>query len=106
MNSNIEHLTQDLKKGITDLYGSRLRGLYVFGSYARGNVDAESDIDILVVLDQVQNPATEIDRTGYLVSDLSLRHGISISRVFLSERDWLEGSTVFLQNVREEAVAV
>ena len=31
--------------------GDRLRGAYLYGSYARGDYDAESDVDILVLAD-------------------------------------------------------
>lgn len=78
--------------------------MHVFGSYARGDADNESDLDVLIVLDRVDHYAAEIDRIGQLISDLSLAYGVSISPVFVSEEEWLHGDSTFLANVREEAV--
>ena len=87
------------------LYGPRLRGLFLFGSFARGDQDAESDIDVLVVLESMARYGEEVDRTVAAVSDLSIRFAVSISLVYVTERKWLEGETPFLANVRREAVA-
>jgi predicted nucleotidyltransferase len=89
---------------IAALYGPRLSAVLVYGSYARGEADDESDFDVLIVLDRVDNYAAEVDRTSEIIGSLSLEYGVSISRVFVSEDEWLHGDTVFLQNVREEAV--
>ena len=86
------------------VYGDRLKGIYLFGSYARGEADSESDLDILVVLDAFDRYAHEVNRTGALASDLSLKYGVTVSLVFLREREWLIGDTAFLSNVRDEAV--
>lgn len=100
----IAPLIRELKASLAASYGERLRGVYIYGSYARGEAGPESDVDIVVVLDDIASYAAEVDRTGHLVSSLSLRYGVSISRVFVSERAWREGETAFLATVREEAV--
>ncbi len=104
MNDMIRKTLQRLKQGLTELYGERLKGVYLFGSYARGEADEESDIDVLIVLDHVEHYSQEIDRTSELVAELSLECGRSISRVFASEQRWREDQMMFFLNVREEAV--
>jgi len=94
-----------LRQRLAALYGERLRGVYLFGSCARGEQDEESDLDVLIVLDRYDRYAAEVDRTGPVVSQLSLECGRSISRVFVSEADWASAPTPFLRNVREESVA-
>lgn len=98
------NVSKELKRELAALYGKRLIASFVFGSYARGKADDESDLDVLIVLDRVDHYAAEVDRTGQLISDLSLAHGVSISPVFVSEWEWLHGDSTFLANVREEAV--
>jgi predicted nucleotidyltransferase len=104
MSKTVERLLAELKSGLGGLYAERLRGVYLYGSYARGRAEGESDVDVLVVLDRLDSYGAEIDRTSMLVSNLSLRHGLSVSRVFLSERDWQRGEGAFLANVREESI--
>jgi len=86
------------------VYGDRLKGTYLFGSYARGEADQESDLDILIVLDAFDRYAHEVQRTGALAADLSLKYGVTVSLVFLREHEWLKGDTPFLSNVRDEAI--
>jgi predicted nucleotidyltransferase len=102
--TSIRELLFELKSGLRSVYGDRLKGVYIFGSYARGEADRESDLDILVVLQAFDRYAQEVDRTGALAADLSLTYGVSVSLVFMREPEWLRGDTPFLLNVREEAI--
>jgi predicted nucleotidyltransferase len=95
---------RQLRAGLERIYGEQLTGVYLFGSYARGEADRESDCDVLVVLKDFERYAQEVDRTGELAADLSLKHGVTISTVFMREREWLHGDTPFLANVRDEAI--
>ena len=104
MSENIQLILRELKEKVSRLYGDRLKGVYLFGSHARGEAGQDSDVDVLIVLDRVDNYSEEIDRTGEVVSDLSLRSGLTISRVFVSEERWRTDQTNFFLNVREEAV--
>lgn len=104
MHKRLDDISKELKRELSALYGIRLIAILVFGSYARGEPDEESDVDLMIVLDRVENYAAEVERTSEIIDELSLRYGVSISRVFVSEEEWLHGDTVFLQNVREEAI--
>ena len=101
----LAQLLKELKTGLARLYGSRLCGLYLFGSYARGEQDAESDLDILIVLTDYERYSLEIERTGELVSALSLKYGVSVSRKLVKESSWQSASSALLRNVRAEAIA-
>ena len=104
MNAAIRAVLSALKDRLRCLYGQRLRGLYLFGSFARDEADAESDMDVLIVLDRVDDYAQEIGLTSPIMSELSLECGHSISCVFVSEARWGQDQTMFLLNVREEAI--
>jgi predicted nucleotidyltransferase len=81
MNTKVRSILGELNLRLLALYGERLRGVYLFGSHARDEANEESDADILIVLDRVENYSREIDTTSELTSELSLEHGISLSRV-------------------------
>ena len=104
MNEKIRPLLKNLREGLRELYREHVKGIYLYGSYARGEADTDSDVDVLVVLDRIDRYGAEIDRSSSLVSELSLKYGVSVSRVFVSQEDWAGQNSPFMSNVREEAV--
>jgi predicted nucleotidyltransferase len=105
MKGTVQSLLTELRSELERAYGQRLRGLYLYGSYARGEQQWDSDVDVLIVLDHISSYGAEIDRTGEFVARISLDYGVSVSRVFVSEDAWRSGTGSFLANVREEAIA-
>ena len=104
MDQKVDALLRELKAGLEAVYGERLKGVYLYGSYARGEEDVGSDVDVLIVLAKPDGYGAEIDRTGRLVSGLSLKYGLSISRVIVPMDDWATRESLFLANAREEAI--
>lgn len=102
----LDQLLIELKTGLFRLYRNQLAEVYLYGSYARGEQDSESDLDILIVLTNYERYSAEIDRTAALVSSISLKYGVSISTVFLNMQEWGESDTPLLRNIRVEGVAV
>jgi predicted nucleotidyltransferase len=77
----------------------------LFGSVARGEGKLpDSDIDVMIVLKNYRSYGKEIDRTGRLISTLSLNYGISISRVVMKEAQWKIADTPLLRNIRMDGV--
>lgn len=103
--AEIRVLLGELKTGLQTIYGDRLKGVYLYGSYARGEADPESDLDVLVVLEGYDRYSAEIGRTSQLISSLCLKYSVSVSRVFVSEERWREYDSLFLRNARAEAIA-
>lgn len=101
----LRELLRDMRRELTAIYGDRLKGLYLFGSRARGEAAPDSDVDLLIVLDEVGHYYGELERTAELVSSLSLRHDVSISRVFVPAAEWQRGEGPFLLTAREDAIA-
>lgn len=106
MSANIKSLLEDLKKGLSELYGARLKGLYLYGSYARGDYREGSDLDVLVVLNDFERAPLELSRTDDLMNELSLKYLITVSPLFMREKDWLTADKPLLRNVRAEGVPV
>lgn len=106
MPPNIEKLLKELKQGLINLYGERLKGVYLYGSYARGDFQEGSDLDVLVVLDDFERAPLELQFTDNLMGDLSLEYLITVSPIFMREKDWLMADKPLLRNVRVEGLPV
>ncbi|MBI5178680.1 MAG: nucleotidyltransferase domain-containing protein [Nitrospinae bacterium] len=99
-------LPAELKEELGILYGERLVHLALFGSQARDDFEEGSDIDVLVVLDGNVRPYDEIQRTGEIVSALSLRNREVVSCVFWDKETWLNGGGPLSRNIRREGIAI
>jgi predicted nucleotidyltransferase len=104
MPANIKRLLAEFKKGLLKLYGKRLKAVYLFGSYARGDYNDASDVDIMIVLDDYDSYWEELVKTSYLASELSLKYGVLISRTIMTEKNWREGDLPLLRNIRAEGI--
>ena len=106
MPADVKKLLKELKQGLVQLYGERLKGAYLYGSYARGDYQEGSDLDVLVVLNDFERAPIELERTDDLMGNLSLEYLITISPMFMREKDWLMADKPLLRNVRVEGVPV
>ncbi len=102
----IKQVLAEIKAGLSELYGERLKRLYLYGSYARGDYQEGSDLDILVILKDFERAPVELERTDKLMGELSLEYLITISPLFMRENDWLSADKPLLRNVRVEGVPV
>ena len=72
------------------LYGDRLRRVLLFGSWARGDAHAESDIDLLVVLDRIDSPWDELERMDEILDRHSVENETVVSAMPVAEADLAE----------------
>jgi|SRR3972149_1630797 len=101
---HIRKLMKELKEGLVRIYGDRLKGLYLYGSYARGDYRQGSDVDVMILLNDYKNYWKELQRSSDYISDLSLEYEITVSCVIIKETQWEQPDRPFLYNVRKEAV--
>ncbi len=88
------------------LYGDRLVRLLVFGSRARGDAEEESDLDLLVVLDQVDSPWEELRRMDDVLWSYTERSGVTVSAWPVSVAEFEHPTTPVLIRASAEAVPV
>lgn len=102
MPSDIQKLLRELKSELTRIYGERLKAVYLYGSYARGEQQPGSDVDVIIVLASFKRYSDEIKRTSELNAKLSLDYNLSISRLFLTEERWKHEDSPLLRNIRAQ----
>ncbi|MBE6813715.1 MAG: nucleotidyltransferase domain-containing protein [Ruminococcaceae bacterium] len=62
------------------VYDSAVKEAYLYGSYARGDYHAESDVDVLLIVDVPQETvAAKRNAIAYIASELSLKYGVTVS---------------------------
>lgn len=76
----------EISTNVREILGDKLRKIILYGSYARGDYDTESDIDIMVLADVMDIELFDFkDKICRISSDVSLGNDITVS-VFL--KDW------------------
>lgn len=55
---------KELKDGLVQIYGDRLEGVYLYGSYARGDYRSGSDVDVMLLLKDYDNYWHELRRSS------------------------------------------
>ena len=101
---NIQSLMERMKQGLTKIYGPRLKAVYLFGSYARGDYHEGSDLDVMIVLDTYKSYWDELVCSAELASNLSLEYDVTISRMIMTEEQWKKGELPVLWNIRAEGI--
>lgn len=84
------------------LYGERYRGLVLYGSYARGESDEGSDVDLLLLLEGEINTTQEIERSEEVKWPLSLEAGYTVSLIPVNAASYHNSEQPFLCNARKE----
>ena len=90
-----------------DLFGDKFRNVILYGSYARGDYDEESDIDIMIMVDMEREELRKYrNQICNFVADLNLVNDVFIVETLQSVsffNKW-KGAMPFYQNVLKEGV--
>lgn len=100
----IRDVVAELRQGLQSLYGKRFRDLLLYGSYARGEADEGSDVDLLLLLEGPVETVKEIWRMETVTWPLTLASDLLLSVMPVSFEAYQRGETSFLRTVRREAV--
>ena len=106
MTEKVKTILAELREGLEKLYGDRLKELILFGSRARGEADQDSDIDVAAILNGEVNYYREVERTGELLSDLCIEHGLLVSLIFLNEQLYYENQWPITMNIHKEGITL
>jgi predicted nucleotidyltransferase len=79
MDTQVEQVIKEFVRRTQSLYGDGLKRILVYGSCARNEATAESDIDLAVVLAGDAVPGKEIDRMIDIITDINLEYGVLLS---------------------------
>lgn len=78
---------------IQKIYGDHLRKVILYGSYARGDFHADSDVDLMILLDMSDMELKVFSRQlSYMTYDFNMDHEVDIKPISKSEehfRKWV-----------------
>jgi len=79
-------------RALRDRIGAEFRvdRIVLFGSVVRGTSDEESDLDVLIVLQEPPNHQIR-NRISRVILDINLEHDTNISGLVVDQKAWDEG---------------
>ncbi|NJF26063.1 nucleotidyltransferase domain-containing protein [Thermococcus sp. Bubb.Bath] len=87
-------------KLLKERFGSSIDEVFLFGSYARGDYDEESDIDVLIVGE------VDFDEIIELVTEVLLKYGELISPILLKPDEFKKRNDSFIRTVKTEGIPI
>jgi len=100
----IKPVLKDLSQILVKHYGNHLKHLILYGSYARGDFRSDSDVDILVVLDEIKSEMEEIGVLADLKTDLLLESDWYLSTNPVSLAQFKNSNFTFYKNIRRDGI--
>lgn len=94
-----------IRSALEGVYRQRLRGVLLYGSEARGEARADSDIDVLVLLDRVTDYGEEIWRCLESLYPIALKLGRRISPKPVDAQEYESVDCPLYQQVHREGIA-
>lgn len=97
-----------VSKGLLEMYGQDLYEVVLFGSMATGHANAESDIDLLVILDrEIVRPIVELAKIGHLLAEVNITFDVLVAPVITSKKDWESSKTnPLFQEIRKYGLSI
>ena len=107
----VENAIQEFVNKVNELLGNRVKRIILYGSYARGDFNEKSDIDIMILTDLTDNEIVEYrDNISNIAYDIEWNNNFDIYlSPLLKNLDkfnyWLE-ALPFYMNVQKEGVVL
>lgn len=105
--SQLSVVTADVVEKAKAILGEKLSAVILYGSYARGDYDKESDIDIMIIADisTSEIPKFNKELTDYSV-DVDLENDVVLSITIQdkSTYDRYKNTYPFFRNIEKEGV--
>ena len=109
MPGNMQNLIKQYVNEIKQIYGTHLRQIILYGSYARGDFRPDSDIDIMILLDLSDLELKAYSqKLSYMTYDFNMDHDLDIKPIAKSEehfKKWCENYP-FYANINKEGVVL
>jgi predicted nucleotidyltransferase len=108
LEAKIEKLLDEVEKELKTLFGKKLNNIILFGSYAKGDYDDKSDIDILALIDEDEDLIKYDKEILRINVDLSIEHDVDLSIIIAGNTDFILNQAVIplYKNIDREGISI
>ena len=105
--TELNTITNKVVTSARDLFKDQLWRIMLYGSYARGDFDKESDVDIMILLDCDESDIRKFRKqTSKIASRIGLKNDVEVSLLVKDRKSFEQRSSIlpFYRNVNDEGV--
>ena len=105
----LNKITSQIVEAYRDIYGQSIKNIIMYGSFARGDFDDESDIDFAaIVVGERQELQKKLEKVWDKASDIGLEHVAVVSPVVIPYEEFLEykDKLPYYRNIDKEGIIV
>ena len=105
--AKLNNILNIMQRKAKEIFREKLDSVILYGSYARGDYDDDSDIDIMIVVDMDKNNLIDYRKPIYKVAhDVGYENDVMVSPHIQDKETFEKFSDVvpFYKNVKEEGV--
>ena len=103
---DIKPILNEAKERLQKIYGERLKGLILYGSYARGDATEGSDIDLILLLADINNPISELEKFSGEIHQLDFLYDTVISIIPIEESQYRRRRLPLILNAKREGIPI
>ena len=104
MDDKVQSLIDRIKTHLSKKYGEGISRVILYGSHVRGEATKDSDIDVLVLVDQSLNPFQVRESLSDFLFDILLEEGELVSVIVIPENLFENYNSPFILNVKREGL--
>ena len=107
--TQLNKITGQIVEAYRDIYGQSIKNIVMYGSFARGDFDDESDIDFAaIVVGERQELQKKLEEVWDKASDIGLEHDTVVSPVVIPYEEFLEykNKLPYYRNIDKEGIIV
>ncbi len=109
MPQNMQNLMMQYIAEVKKIYGAHLKSVILYGSYARGDFQPDSDVDVMILLDLSDLDLKQYSqKLSYMTYDFNMDNDLDIKPIAKNEqhfKKWVVNYP-FYANVRKEGVVL
>ena len=106
MDERIKQLVNRVKDHLIKMQGEKIRNVILYGSHTRGEATRDSDIDVLVLVDESLDPFEVRKSLSDSLFDILLEEDELVLVITLPEHFFENHNYPFMLNVKKEGVKV